>query len=221
MACAHNVILEAKRRRKVKMVKKKEIISEAEWEAGISFSKKRSRARNDYKTILNYDKKVYKFFLNYGYQTGLTDHLDNLSGVNFSQELINKIILWKVNRYVSLNDETLQKLDELQTLRKDQHRKSKDILNKLLNTHGIDLAMASTILRFRNPDTFQIIDRHAFRAVYGEKYPLYPSTPNNRKIDLYFEYLDQLIDIAQKKNLDFKILDRLLYEFDKKLNGPL
>jgi len=206
------------------MAKKKGIISEEEWEAGISFSKKHSKNKmndNDYRTIFNYNKKVERFFSNYVYQTDLTDRLDNLSGVKFNQELINEIVLWKVNRYVSLNNEMLRKLDELSNLRNGQHYQSKDVLDRLLNTHGIDLPMASTILRFRNPNVFQIIDKHAYRAVFGEKYPLYSATPNNRKIKLYFEYLDKLIEIAKNRNLEFRILDRLLYEFDKQLNGPL
>ena len=207
-----------------KLAKKKGIVSTEEWEAGISNSKKQSRNETndkDYTTVSNYEKSVDKFYSDYIYQTDLTNHLDNLSEVDFSQELINKIVLWKVNRYVSLKNGMLQKIDGLKTLVKGQHRESRDVLDQLLDTHGVDLAMASTILRFRNPEVFQIIDRHAYRAIYGVKYPLYPSTPNYRKIKLYFEYLDELIKIADNKNIEFRFLDRLLYEFDKQLNGPL
>jgi thermostable 8-oxoguanine DNA glycosylase len=83
----------------------------------------------------------------------------------------------------------------------------------LLDIHGVDLAMASTILRFRNPEVFQIIDRHAYRAIYGVKYPLYSMSSNQRKIEAYFEYLDKLLELSQKKGLEFRTLDRLLYEF--------
>jgi len=86
---------------------------------------------------------------------------------------------------------------------------------------GVDLPMASTILRFINPFVFQIIDRHAYRAVYEKKYPLYPYTPTERKISLYFDYIDQLIWHCEIKNLTFTTIDRLLYVFDKKNNGKL
>lgn len=205
------------------MAKKKGIISAEEWENGISIPKKQSRnkMKDDYSTISNYDKSVDKFYSDYLYQTNLTNHLDNLSEIDFSQELINEIVLWKVNRYVSLKSGMLRKLDGLKTLRSGHHRQSKDVLDNLLNTHGVDLAMASTILRFRNPGVFQIIDRHAYRAVYGRKYPLYPYHSNSRKITLYFNYLDELVKIAKEINLEYEILDRLLYVFDKQLNGSL
>jgi hypothetical protein len=81
--------------------------------------------------------------------------------------------------------------------------------------------MASTLLRFRNPATFQIIDRRAYRAVTGDDYPLYSKSRAKRKIDLYFTYLDALVALASKKNMAFKDLDRILYVFDKQKNGTL
>ena len=186
--------------------------------------KKRSRVKrkgNEFFTISGYKKDVEAFLSDYVYQTELTEHLDNLSGVKFNQELINEIVLWKVNRYALLSDQILSELNTLTNLRRGQHCQSKTVLNKLLKTRGIDLPMASAILRFRNPCVFQIIDRHAYRAVYGEKYPLYPASPNHRKINLYFEYLDKLIEISNNRNLEYKMLDRLLYEFDKQINGQL
>lgn len=206
------------------MAKKKGVISADEWEAGISIPEKHSqnKTRDDsYSTITNYAKTVDRFYSEYEYQTNLTNHLDNVSEIDFTQELVNEIVLWKVNRYVSLETGLLRKVDGLKGLKNGGHRQSRDLLDKLLNTHGIDLAMASTILRFRNPKVFQIIDRHSYRAVYGKKYPLYPSTSNSRKIKLYFDYLDKLIEIAHERNIEYNILDRLLYVFDKQVNGSL
>ena len=81
--------------------------------------------------------------------------------------------------------------------------------------------MASTLLRFRNPETFQIIDRHAYRAVYGHDYPLSSASNDAAKIELYFRYLDDLIELARTKDLEFRTLDRVLYVFDKLNNGKL
>jgi len=205
------------------MAKKKGIISAEEWDAGTPIpDKSQKRAQNNkYSTISNYGKKVDKFISDYEYQVDLTNRLDNLSEINFDQKLINEIVLWKVNRYVSLTEDMLRKLDSLKNLQNGDHRKSRKVLDQLLKARGVDLPMASTILRFRNPQVFQIIDRHAYRAVYGKKYPLYSYHSNSRKINLYFEYLDELIKIAQNRNLEYDILDRLLYIFDKQLNGSL
>ena len=81
--------------------------------------------------------------------------------------------------------------------------------------------MASTLLRFRNPETFQIIDRHAYRAVYGDDYPLSSGSSDEAKIVLYFRYLGDLAKLARTRNLEFRTLDRLLYVFDKHTNGKL
>jgi thermostable 8-oxoguanine DNA glycosylase len=103
----------------------------------------------------------------------------------------------------------------------ESHRTAKAALATLLREPGVDLAMASTFLRFRNSQTFQIIDRHAYRAVYGEDYPLYSSSSNDAKIELYVCYLDRLFALAESKKVDFKILDRVLYLLDKHVNGKL
>lgn len=81
--------------------------------------------------------------------------------------------------------------------------------------------MASTLLRFRNPFAFQIIDRHAYRAVYGEDYPLCVTSGLRQKIDLYFEYLDHLVVLSRSRGVPFGQLDRILYVFDKELNGKV
>ena len=120
-----------------------------------------------------------------------------------------------------MDEFVLEEINKLKELLNGQHRKCEKLLKKILNTDGVDLPMASTILRFRNPEVFQIIDRHAYRAVYGEKYPLYTNTQVKRKFLVYFDYLDRLNELCKLKNLEFKTIDRLLYIFDKSVNGKL
>ena len=120
-----------------------------------------------------------------------------------------------------LTDQLFQRINNLKFLKYGQHRDGREVLEYLLNVRGIDLPMASTILRFRNPNVFQMIDRHAFRAIYDEDYPLYSTTPINNKITVYFKYLDTIIEMCERKNLDFLTIDRLLYEFDRKINKCL
>jgi thermostable 8-oxoguanine DNA glycosylase len=161
------------------------------------------------------------FLAQYNYQPELTARLDNLEDTTFDQSLINDIVLWKVNRYVKVNDYIVGQISELKVLKAGEHRKSKKELSILLELNGVDLPMASTILRFINPKVFQIIDRHAYRAIYENKYPLYTSASTDRKLSVYFDYIDELIKLCKLKALSFTTIDRLLYIFDKKNNGKL
>jgi len=161
------------------------------------------------------------FLDQYNYQPKLTELLDNLENTPIDQSLINDIVLWKVNRYVRVSDDIIGQIEGLKVLKAAEHRKGKEVLTVLIGLNGVDLPMASTILRFINPKVFQIIDRHAYRAVYSKKYPLYQSTPTERKVSLYCGYIDHLIELCQVKGLTFTTIDRLLYIFDKKNNGRL
>jgi thermostable 8-oxoguanine DNA glycosylase len=122
---------------------------------------------------------------------------------------------------VRVSDDIIEQIERLKVLKSGEHIKSKEVLKVLLSVNGVDLPMASTILRFINPKVFQIIDRHAYRAIYGKKYPFYQSTPTERKISVYFDYIDNLIELCNLKGLTFRLIDRLLYIFDKKQNGKL
>ena len=165
------------------------------------------------------DLSVY--LQDFDFQHELTKKLDRIDDQDFTQELVNEIVLWKVNRYVKINQELIHKLSLLMRLNNGEHRHGIEALNILLKTHGVDLPMASTLMRFRNPLVFQIIDRHAYRAIYGRKFPLHAGSPKNLKITTYFDYLDKIIELCRERSLDFSTSDRLLYVFDKKHNGKL
>ena len=168
-----------------------------------------------------YDGNLGEFLKRYDYQPNLTPKLDQLGDTPFGQHLINEIVLWKVDRYVSLGDDLVVDVDGVRNLKTGEHRRAESILRLLLRTRGVDLPMASTILRFRNPHAFQIIDRHAYRAVYGRRYGLYQTTPIERKLQVYFDYLDELQKLCKSRRVAFETIDRLLYIFDKEKNGPL
>ncbi len=157
----------------------------------------------------------------FDFQPVLTPRLDALTSRPFTQGVVDQIVLWKVNRYVDLNLDALEALNSVSSTKQGRHRDARPVLATLMRQKGIDLAMASTLLRFRNKSAFQIIDRRAFRAVFGKKYPLRPHSSENKKIELYFDYLDRLFALADSKKIDFAILDRVLYVFDKRVNGTL
>jgi hypothetical protein len=86
--------------------------------------------------------------------------------------------------------------------------------------------MASTILRFLNPQTFQIIDDRSYRVLCPKK-PKYPSKPPtlndyyvDTSVELYCEYLDELHRVASK-NLPFDLADRILYRLDILLGNAI
>lgn len=154
----------------------------------------------------------------YKYQPKLTEKLEGLSE-NFTQEIINEIVLWKVNRYSELNDETLNLLNQIS--KEDKEIKpdlTKELLRKLLDTPGIRLPMASTILRFKNPNLYQIIDQRAYRFLYGKDLKNYFSNID-QQIEYYLEYLTELRIKCDQKKIPFEIADQVLYQLDKNLNN--
>ncbi len=151
------------------------------------------------------------------YQPNLTNDLDRKTN-NFDQDTINEIVLWKVNRYAKISDETLDMLNKISWKDKIINTAlTEKILESLLNTKGIRLPMASTILRFKNSNIYQIIDQRVYRFLYGEdiKYP----HNIQKQIKLYLEYLDKLNRECKKANINFNCSDRILYLADKKLNS--
>lgn len=165
--------------------------------------------------------ELMKYLADYSYQPALTKILDAASDEDFDQKKINEIVLWKVNRYAKLSEEGLGALNSAAKINPGKHREASGCIEKLLRETGVDLPMASTFLRFRNSKTFQIIDRHAYRAITGNPYRLYSHSKESEKVALYFDYLDGLLTLAKMAGLNFKDMDRILYIFDKQENGAL
>jgi hypothetical protein len=160
----------------------------------------------------------------YDFQVDLTKKLDGVAGKKFDQEIINEIILWKVNRYAVLDNKTLSLLNSIGSEGGELNvTLTEEILGNMLKTKGIRLPIASTILRFKNPNIYQIIDQRAYRYLYGEELSLQPPTNKNidSQIQLYIRYLKDLKDVPTKTGWDFTMLDRILYSKDIKHNPGL
>lgn len=167
-----------------------------------------------YNTI--FDKKVDWKDFKFNYQSNLTEKLDNIKD-SFDQATIDQIVLWKVNRYAELNDETLSLLNKIEISDKQLNNDlTKEVLRKLLDTKGIRLPMASTILRFKNPNLYQIIDQRAYRVIYNSNLAL----PSNidEQIEIYLSYLTKVRSVCQQFDIDFNKADRMLYWADKEIN---
>lgn len=170
---------------------------------------------NRLKTIKDID--ITKEDYIYNFQNDLTNKLDSTNW-DFTQEIINEIVLWKVNRYALVNSKTLElinkisnddnKLDEGLTIK---------ILEELLNTKWIQIAMASSILRFKNPNLYQIIDQRVYRFIYGQDLSS-KGLKIEKTIELYINYLTKLNEACIKHKINFQEADRILYAIDKKVN---
>lgn len=167
------------------------------------------------KNASEHDGDFSEYLKRYRYQPELTSYLDKVSTGPFSQEIINEIVLWKVNRFAKVPEDLLSELYTLKELKAGEHRRGEAVLLKLLKCKGVAMPMASTILRFQNADVFQIIDRQAYRAVFQKAYVA------TKQIGIYFEYLEEVQRLAASRNVKFRDLDRILYQFDKEQNGPL
>lgn len=73
--------------------------------------------------------------------------------------------------------------------------------------------MASTILRFRNPKIYQIIDQRVYRMIYGTALKI--KTNLNDNIIQYLDYLTELRSVCDLYQIPFSKSDRILYEYDK------
>ena len=166
---------------------------------------------------ITYKGKVYQKPFDY---SEATEELDSFCLRDITKEDLYKITLWKVNRFPMINDNIIVKLNSLRTFKSLDERKTREVLHELLRIKGIRLPMASTYLRFLNPDVYQIIDVRAYRAAFNyTEQPDYTKANDNECIDIYFHYLKRLREIADTGYSDFRVcfrdLDRFLYDFDK------
>lgn len=156
------------------------------------------------------------------YQPELTEVLDGID-TDFNQDIINQIVLWKVNRYAPIDVETLKLINRIS--KKETEIDTAllgDIFLRLLHTSqkGIRLAMASAILRFKNPKVYQIIDQRAYRFLFGKELK-YDLKDINMQICLYTDYLDKMKDACKLYNVEFENADRVFYAMDKEFNKEL
>lgn len=156
----------------------------------------------------------------YDYQSTLTEVLDSYDGI-FTQDTINQIVLWKVNRFAQVGGETLALLNQIQKADTQINVElTKELLSRLLNKDqkGVRLAMASTILRFRNPHLYQIIDQRVYRFIYGEEMNVTALSIEDQ-IELYLAYLVRLREVSQQQGVAFDKADRVYYLMDKTHNA--
>ena len=158
----------------------------------------------------------------YKYQEKLTSKLDSLDA-DFNQDILNEIVLWKVNRYAEFDNDTINLINNINPNdEKINLSLTNDILLRLLDSKqkGVRIAMASTILRFRNPRVYQIIDQRVYRFIYGQELK-YSEKDIKSQITIYIDYLEKLKTVCSKYRIKFEHADRILYNMDKTYNKHL
>ena len=174
-----------------------------------------------------YEKEVSKYKTEgFDYQKELTEKLDTTNS-KFSKDILNEIVLWKINRYAPFNSTLINEINTIRSWKVLNKEKTREILTSLLKTKGVQLPMASTILRFRNPNVFQIIDQRAYRVIEGKPLKLSQiketsrETTINKQIDVYLKYLNKIREKCKKLDVDFCDLDRVLYIIDRNINKSI
>lgn len=172
------------------------------------------------KRIHNLDSRLNELFdeaeRDYKFQPELTKKLDNHYG-DFTETTLLEIVLWKTNRYPTFTPELIDDINDLR--RHCTVHGAKILLKKLLSLKGFDLPMASTVLRFACPDQFQIIDQRVYRFISEDVDVFKKPHSDDKKVEVYFEYLDNLKDVCNKYNIPFRKADRILYQLDKTFNS--
>lgn len=178
-----------------------------------------------HKTVFDDAFQLEKGDQEFDYQKDLTAKLDKTTTL-FDQKIINEIVLWKVNRYASVDNDTLELLNDIDPKATElDTEKTRKLLKNLIQKKGIQLAMASTILRFKNKNIYQIIDQRVYRIIYKDKKLKLKTHPNeknlNEQIDLYFQYLQDLKNVCIKLKIPFDNSDRILFMADKRINKDI
>ncbi len=156
----------------------------------------------------------------YLYQKYMTIELDAIDS-DFDQNIIDEIVLWKLNRYAKIDNCTIELINQIKKTDKNLDSDlTRKILLKLLHPDlkGIRIAMASTILRFKNPDIYQIIDQRVYRFIHPNGEELKQNDSVENQISTYFDYLKRLHEVCNEHNIEFNHADRILYLMDKTLN---
>ncbi|VVD29246.1 conserved protein of unknown function [Paraburkholderia dioscoreae] len=163
----------------------------------------------------------------YSYLPELTAKLDNRAkGTGVGRLELYEMVLWKLSRFPHIDDELLARIGEVDSIEPGKHRDAKCLLAELLRCKGVRLPVASTLLRFANPETFQVIDERALRVLLpNDRVPA--PVPGSRSkaylvrcCELYFRYLDELRTICSEA-LPFRLADRALYQLDKELGNKI
>ena len=137
-----------------------------------------------------------------------------------NRDIINEIVLWKINRQPQIDDELIDMIYSISNIHTPmeaaENSRTIEVLKKLLNSKGMQLPMASTVLHFYYPDVYPIIDQRAYRELYGIEY-LKNTIRVETLIEIYIKYIVDCFEYWQLRcpEISFSKIDKILYQIDK------
>ena len=200
------------------------IATYAEDEAPLGPGERSAFAHFDYRgTAAEFDTMLFEY--DYPSDTDLLTACASCTGTDPAENLalINAIVLWKLNRQVEVDAALVDRIKNwgitdfsaLKDEGGEDRKKFNEILERLLNSKGIRLPMASTILKMFHPSVFPIVDQRAYRELMGKDFPDSSSVPRN--IALYYKYARECHRYHEGccPHIAFSNVDKILYQLDK------
>lgn len=168
----------------------------------------------DYQSILN------RF--TYDDETEIMDRISKATKSDYRQnkDIINEIVLWKMNRRPQVSEELIDAIYGLESVKNPMEaagsEKTVQVVKMLIRSRGMQLPMASTILHFYFQDAYPIIDQRAYRELYGKDYPKY-TMKVEILTDIYVKYIADCYNYQQEHcpEIPFAKIDKVLYQLDK------
>jgi hypothetical protein len=131
------------------------------------------------------------------------------------RDIINEMVLWKLDRTVKIDDATLALLGTLAQAVTTPGKALKspivaECLDRLLDkkNKGIRLPMASTIMHLYCPEALPIVDERAYRQCGFRDW-----NPGGGS-RLYLKYLGECTRLAREHRIPMTQIDKVLYQTD-------
>lgn len=152
----------------------------------------------------------------------IIERIKNSTGTDDQEnrDIINAIVLWKVNRQVDIGSNLFTSIKNLKATCssfEEAQTEIQAIVAELLQVKGVKIAMASTILKMFYPEVFPIIDQRAYRELIKKEMPTYYGANANEKyVDLYLQYAKacHMYNRTECPHISFEDIDKILYQLD-------
>ena len=169
---------------------------------------------------MNYQEILSRFV--YDDESEILDRISKVDKADYreNRDIINEIVLWKMNRRPQVEEkliDAIYRLKKIETpIEAANSEITKQVLEMLLLTKGMQLPMASTVLHFYFPNIYPIIDQRAYRELYGNDYPK-NITKMKLFVELYLKYIVDCYHYQQERcpEIPFAKIDKVLYQIDK------
>ena len=169
---------------------------------------------------MNYQEVLRRFM--YDDESEILDRISKVDKADYreNRDIINEIVLWKMNRRPQVEEkliDAIYRLKKIETpIEAANSEITKQVVEMLLLTKGMQLPMASTVLHFYFPNIYPIIDQRAYRELYGNDYPK-NITKMKLFVELYLKYIVDCYHYQQERcpEIPFAKIDKVLYQIDK------